>query len=113
MKLKDFLMTLNWFTKCDDAHGLAGTWGPSEEYVSRKVKQYGKRIQSLKDLKIKFKFQDDNHVVFVASLDAVNFLVQELRLDPSSKWCDPKSHSSGLVRTQSFKTFIFQMLALQ
>ena len=53
-------------------------------------------IASLMSTKIKFSFENTNRV-FVSSFDCVNFLIQEPRLDPSSKWFDHKSHSAGLV----------------
>ena len=53
-------------------------------------------IASLMSTKIKFSFENTNRV-FVSSFDCVNFLIQEPRLDPSSKWYDHKSHSAGLV----------------
>ena len=58
------------------------------------MKEYGKQMQSLKDTKIRFEL-DDDEIFF--SLDTVNYLVQEMRQDPSSKWYDHKSHSCGLV----------------
>ena len=39
-------------------------------------------------------FGDEVHVVTV---DCVNFIVQEPRSDPSTKWFDQKSHSAGMI----------------
>ena len=59
-------------------------------------------IASLMSTKIKFLFENTNRV-FVSSFDCVNFLIQEPRLDPSSKWFDHKNHSAGLVSLQISK----------
>ncbi|KAL7533813.1 hypothetical protein ACHAXR_006799 [Thalassiosira sp. AJA248-18] len=91
----DLLMTLNWFTLYDTLPVLAGRWGNCEKHIGRRVKECGKMIQSLKQDKIRFEFSDTERV-YLASYDTVNFLAEEFRLDPSAKWFDPKSHSSGL-----------------
>jgi len=91
---KDSLLTMNWLKAYDVQPVLAGRWGYCEEYIGAKVKECGKQMQSLKDTKIRFEL-DDDEIFF--SLDTVNYLVQEMRQDPSSKWYDHKSHSCGLV----------------
>ena len=62
-------------------------------------------IASLMSTKIKFSFENTSRV-FVSSFDCVNFLIEEPRLDPSSKWYDHKSHSAGLVSLQTDKCLI-------
>ena len=96
VRRKDLLMTMNWFTLYEVREVLAGRWGHCEDYIGPKVKECGAMIQSLMPLKIRFEFCD-NHRKFLASYDTVNFCVEEFRLDPSAKWFDHKSHSSGLV----------------
>jgi hypothetical protein len=92
---KELLMTLNWFKIYDTQHVLSGRWGYCEEFIGPKVRECGKKMQSLKEKKIRFEFKQKSH--YVASIDCSNFEVQEFRLDPSSKWFDHKSHSCGLV----------------
>ena len=49
------------------------------------------------------------------TMDTVNFTTYEIRTDPSSKWYDPKSHSSGLVSVFVFLivvAFVFQTFHL-
>lgn len=75
---------------------MAGRWKHCEDYIGPKVKDYAKRIQSLKDLKIRFDGFDEKEE-FWFSVDGVHFPTQEFRLDPSTKWFDFKSNSSGLV----------------
>jgi len=55
-----------------------------EDYIGRKVKKCIAMIASLMSTKIKFSFENTSRV-FVSSFDCVNFLIQEPRLDPSSK----------------------------
>ena len=95
--IKNLLMTLNWFKGYDNLHVLAGRWDKDEKSISKTVKKFGQMIQSLKSDKLLFEFGDTTHRTFLASLDTVNFKTSEFRLDPSSKWYDQKSHSSGLV----------------
>ena len=89
-------MTMNWFTIYDTREVLAGRWGCCEKTASNTVKKYGARIQSLMATKIKFEFPTSG-MQYLASYDGVNFITEEFRLDPSAKWFDHKSHSSGLV----------------
>lgn len=96
IKLRDLLMTLNWFKLYDTEHVLAGRWGYCEDHIRGKVKAYGKKIQSLKNDKIVFgNFHPKE--IYIISVDGVNFSTQEFRLDPSSKWFDHKSKSAGLT----------------
>jgi hypothetical protein len=97
IKLKDYLMTLNWFKGYDSLHVLAGRWKQCENYISSSINRTGTTIQSLKSNKIKFDFSNKTYKSYCSTYDTVNFKVNELRLDPSSKWFDPKSHSAGLV----------------
>ena len=95
--VKNLLMTLNWLKGYDNLHVLAGRWDRGENYIGKKVEVYTKRIQSLKEHKIQFKFETTEHHTFIASYDTVNFKTTEYRLDPSNKWFDFKSNSTGLV----------------
>ena len=62
-------------------------------------------IASLMSTKIKFSFENTNRV-FVSSFDCVNFLIEEPRLDPSSKWYNHKSHTAEVVTLQTDKCLI-------
>ena len=94
---KECLMTMNWLYCYETLPVLVGRWGYCENSIGTKVIKYAKMVQKLCKKKIRFKFKND--VDYPASLDTVNFLVQEFRLDPSAKYFDHKSHSSGLVST--------------
>lgn len=93
---KECLMTMNWLFCYETLPVLVGRWGYSENAIGTKVIRHARLMQTLKKKKIRFEFNMDDGGI-PASLDTVNFLVQEFRLDPSAKWFDPKSHSSGLV----------------
>jgi len=94
--LKDCLMTMNWLKLGDSLEVLSGRWKQCEEYIGPKVKECAKKMQSLKEKKIKFTLNDDKHI-FSGAVDCCTFLAQEFRLNPSAKNFDPKSHSCGLV----------------
>ena len=95
-KLRDLLMTLDWFKGYDTEHVLSGRWGNCEDHIHSKVNEYARKVQSLKRKKIKFGgFHPEE--VHIISVDGADVLTQEFRLDPSSKWYDHKSKSSGLM----------------
>lgn len=90
------LMAMNWLFLYPTYPVLAGIWGYCEKFIGANVIGYAKKIQKLCEKKIKFQFKDDPEIP--ASIDTVNFLMQEFRLDPSSKHYNPKSNSCGVVR---------------
>ena len=94
--LKDAFMTLNWFKGYDTRPVLAGRWGSCEDYIGPKVKEYAKKIQSLKEKKIRFGEFDPNEI-FIITVDGVHFVTNEFRLDPSSKWYCHKRNCAGLT----------------
>ena len=94
-KYKDGLITLNWLFLNDKQSVLGGRWQCCEETVGPLVKKNAKMFQSLKQMKIKWTFGHNHR--FKASIDCSNFTTNEFRLDPSGRWFDHKSNSSGLV----------------
>jgi len=95
LKYDYFFMTLNWLYLYETYPVLSGRWQYSENHIGRTVIPYGKMFQQLSRKIIRFEFKDDDGP-YLFSLDTVNFLCCEMRLDPSSKWFDPKSKSAGL-----------------
>ena len=94
---KDLLMTLNWLKLYDIEHVLAGRWGYDEWVCRNKVKAIAKEIQSLKEKLIVFdpdSFRPEE--IHIISVDGVNFITQEFRLNPDTGYFDHKSHSCGL-----------------
>jgi hypothetical protein len=74
---------------------LAGRWKYGEEHIRGVVHQNTAKIQSLKPKVILFAGFKDKEI-HVVSVDCCSFDTQEFRLDPSTKWYNHKSHSSGL-----------------
>ena len=76
-------MIMNWLFLYESYHVLAGRWNCCEEYVGPKVIDCGKKMSKLEDKKILFQFKYDSK--YKATVDCVNFNVNEFRLDPSKK----------------------------
>jgi len=95
VNVKEFLMALNWLFLYDTYPVLSGRWQFSEEFIMKSVDAYRFLIEKLLKRKIVFKLEHD--LKLGRSVDCSNFMVQEMRLDPSSKWYDHKSNSCGLV----------------
>ena len=93
--VKEFLMVLNWLFLYDTYPVLSGRWKFSEEFIMKSVAEYGSLIEVLSRKKIVFDLKHD--IKLGRSVDCCNFMIQEMRLDPHSKWYDHKSNSCGLV----------------
>jgi hypothetical protein len=94
--VKEFLMALNWLFLYDTYPVLSGRWKFSEEFIAKSVANYVLSIKELSKMKIVFELKHAS-LALGRSVDCCNFMVQEMRLDPSSKWFDHKSNSCGLV----------------
>ncbi|KAL7490441.1 hypothetical protein ACHAWT_000030 [Skeletonema menzelii] len=74
---------------------LAAIWGPCEEYINPVLEDYIAKFASLKEGKIRLdRFNDETIIVF--SIDACHFMVDEMALDPSTRWYDFKKGGAGL-----------------
>lgn len=76
---------------------MAGIWKVGENFIRRTVKTVVTSIQHLKPILIVFDptiFGEQE--VHIIAVDTVNFITEEFRLNPSTKWFDYKSNSSGL-----------------
>lgn len=93
--VKEFLMALNWLFLYDTYPVLSGRWKFCEEFIMKSVAEYGSFIEVLSKKKIVFDLKHD--IKLGRSVDCCNFMIQEMRLDPHSKWYDHKSNSCGLV----------------
>ena len=96
IKLRYYMLTLNWLKLYDIEHVLSGRWGYCEDNIRPNVKKYARMIQSLVAKKIVFGGWDESEV-HIITVDGVNFKTQEFRLDPSTKWFDHKTNSAGLT----------------
>jgi len=97
MTFKEILMGLNWLKLYDIETVLAGRWNYDESVCRDKCRKTTRRIESFRERLNVFdtsKFMPDQ--VHVISVDGVNFITQEFREDPGTKWFDHKSHSSSL-----------------
>lgn len=96
-KFKEVLMCLNWLKLYDVESVLAGRWNYDESVCRSKIRKVTVQIQSFRATVIVLdphSFRpEETHIITV---DGVNFITQEFRLDPGTKWFDHKSHSSGL-----------------
>lgn len=97
MTFKELLMGLNWLKLYDIEAVLAGRWGYSEGKCREKCRDAVRHIQSLRDALICFDpsiFPDE--AIHIITVDGVNFITEEFRLNPSTEYFDHKSHSCGL-----------------
>ncbi len=94
---KELMMGLNWLKLYDIESVLAGRWNYDESVCRDKCRETTRRIQSFRERLIVFDpsiFRPEE--IHIITVDCVNFITQEFRLDPHTKWFDHKSHSSGL-----------------
>lgn len=94
---KELLMALNWLKLYDIESVLAARWDYDESTCRSKIRETTKRIQSFKERLIVFdpsSFRPEE--VHIITVDGVNFITQEFRLNPSTGYFDHKSHSCGL-----------------
>ncbi|KAL3779952.1 hypothetical protein HJC23_008206 [Cyclotella cryptica] len=89
----DALLAFNWL-KCDDTEKiLAGRYSLSEKTVRYKSRGLAELIQGLYKHMIELTFDEE---VYALTIDGVNFPTFEFSKDPSAKYYDHKSHSSGV-----------------
>ena len=94
---KELLMGLNWLKLYDIEAVLAGRWGYSEGKCRDKCREVVRHIQAFREELISFDpsifRSEETHII---SVDCVNFVTEEFRLNPSTAYFDHKSHSCGL-----------------
>ncbi|KAL7530043.1 hypothetical protein ACHAXR_005821 [Thalassiosira sp. AJA248-18] len=89
-------MTMYWFKTYNTERQLSGVWEfGCLKYIRETVKDYARKMASMEQDKVILGGFDEREV-YIFSLDDVHFLTEEFRLDPSSKWYDFKSNSTGL-----------------
>ena len=96
-EFKELLMGLNWLKLYDIESVLAGRWNYDESVCRSKCRETTRRIESFREKLIVFDasmFRPEE--IHIITVDGVNFITQEFRLDPGTKWFDHKSHSCGL-----------------
>ena len=75
---------------------ISGIWDLHHDTIGQIVRSCAKMIQSFLKDNIGLHHVDTS-VDIPLTLDTVNFTLNEIRTDPSSKWYDHKSDSCGLV----------------
>lgn len=103
---KKCLMTMNWLRLYESYPILSGRWGYSEELIGSTVIAYGVLMAQVGRANVIFELE--HPVELGRTVDCSTFMVNEMRLDPSSKWFDYKTNSCGLVST-SISAFSLQL----
>ncbi|KAL7458959.1 hypothetical protein ACHAWC_011745 [Mediolabrus comicus] len=91
------MMTFNWLKLYDTEHVLSGRWKRGEEYIRKKTKKISELIQSMMKDVVVFDvnmFHDDE--VHWLSVDTVDYITEEFRQTPGTKWWDHKANCAGL-----------------
>ncbi|KAL7474376.1 hypothetical protein ACHAW6_000351, partial [Cyclotella cf. meneghiniana] len=91
-----FLFTLNFLKLYDTEMVVSGCWGLHEDTLRDNIWKTLGTIQEHKKRLVNFdpdEFKRDE--IHVMSVDCVNYLIEEPRIQPSTKWFDPKSKSAG------------------
>ena len=95
-ELKFLMMALCWLKLYDTEHVMAGRWGFGEEFCRETVKRYVRKLQSLRDDKIRFQVEDRRRI-YIGSVDCVHCEVNEFRTAPNSIWYSHKHNGCGLT----------------
>lgn len=93
------LLALRLLKKYPSKHEMAGFGGCTEKTALARAWRYVEAIHALKELKIKWIFDDVDAYpeMFVASVDGVHCQIWEPRKVPSSKWYSKKFNKAGLT----------------
>ena len=76
-------------------HVMAGRWKYGEDYIRDAVKDNTKKLASLKSKVVKFDGFDEKEI-HLCSVDGLNTITQEFRLNPSTKYFNHKDNGPGL-----------------
>jgi len=90
LKFRYFMMTLNWMKSYQVEHVLAGLFKVHEDTVRKWTWFYTKRIQGLKEEKIRWDVLNDSEDFIPVSDDGVHCRLGEPRKQPSTKWSSTK-----------------------
>ena len=112
LKYKDVFMTLNWLKTYSVSHVMAAIWERCEEYINPVLEDYIAKFASLKEGKIRLdRFNDEEIIVF--SIDVCHFMVEEMALDPSTRWYDFKKGGAGLKYGELLKIAAERIVAAE
>ena len=79
----------------ESEHVFSGRWQFHEDTLRKHTWNTLAHLSAMSEHLITFDDDEFGDGVHELSVDCVNFTVNELRTDPSSKWFDQKSHSAG------------------
>ena len=83
------------FVLDDSEHVFAGRWRHHKDTLRKHTWETLQVLACVGDDLITFDPEEFGDEVHIVTVDCVNFIVQEPRGDPSTKWFDQKSHSAG------------------
>lgn len=76
---------------------MTSRWKLDEKHIGRKIKSVGKKMQQVSKQIIVLNLSDfDSKEIIILSIDCVNYLTTEFRLDPGVEWYDHKHDAAGL-----------------
>ena len=96
---RHLLIALNYLKEYPTDNNLAGMFGCNEKTAKKWANFYVRKIQALKEHKIKFLF-DQPHLhdeTFIMTVDGVHCRICEPRTDPSAKWYSKKFNKAGFA----------------
>ena len=95
------LIALNWMRVYNTEEFMEGVFDSDEKTIREHVWDYILAIRQLKDVKIKWLWDDrhanDGGPVFIISVDGVHCPINEPRKKPNAKWYSHKFHKPGLA----------------
>ena len=91
-----FLIAINWLATYKKEAEMAGHFALDDNTLRNHIKKYVNAIAALKGEKIVWDI-GNNPETFLISVDGVHFRVNEMRKQPSSRWCSYKFKSAGLA----------------
>ena len=94
-KLKELLALANFMMEYRTERAMSGQWKMGEKTLRRQINLSLDAVVGLKDLKIKFEF-DDNET-FICSVDGTHCRILEPRSTPSTIWYSHKFKQPGLA----------------
>lgn len=90
INFKHFMMTLNWLKSYKIEHELAAAFHLHEDTVRKWTWFYTRKIQALKEVKIRWDVLENAPETYLITDDGVHFRVGEPRNQPSTKWSSKK-----------------------
>jgi len=107
-----FLISINWLAVYMKEAEMAGHFGLDDNTLRTHIKKYVEALVALKEHKIRWDI-GNNPEKYLISVDGVQFRLDELRKDPSARWCSYKFKSCGLVYEIAISVYYNKVVWLQ